>query len=52
MQVNFFEFLQVVHESLERDGPQCNIAWKEAITDIEYIIDRPNDLKMLEGKRT
>ena len=50
LQVDFFEYLQVVHDALERDGPQCNIKMKEAIASLEDIIDNPNQWKELDGK--
>ena len=49
-QVDFFEYLQVVHDALERDGPQCNIELKEAIKSVEDIIDNPIKWQQLNGK--
>ena len=39
-----------MHDALERDGPQCNIEMKEAITSLEDIIDNPNQWNELDGK--
>ena len=51
MQVDFFEYLQVVHDAFETDGPECNIEWKKAITEVESVIDGPpHDWKKLSGK--
>ena len=41
IQADFFEYLQVVHDAFEKDGPECNSEWKKAITDIESVIDGP-----------
>ena len=51
MQANFFEYLQVVHDAFEKDGPECNNEWKKAITAIESLIDGPpHNWKELDGK--
>ena len=47
--VDFFEYLQVVHGALERDGPKCNMEMKKAIKSVEDIIDDPNKWEQLDG---
>jgi len=46
--VDFFEYLQVVHNALARDGPDCNMEMKEAIKAVEDIIDDPNKWQELD----
>ena len=40
----------MVHNALERDGPECNVEMKEAIKAVEDIIDNPNKWQELDGK--
>ena len=47
--VDFFEYLQVVHDALGRDGPKCNMEMKKAIKSVEDIIDDPNKWQQLDG---
>ena len=46
---DFFEYLQVVHDALGRDGPKCNMEMKKAINSVEDIIDDPNKWEHLDG---
>ena len=50
--MDFFEYLQVVYNALERDGPECNTAMTDAIRVIEDMIDDPNKWQKLNGECT
>ena len=49
--VNFFEYLEVVHDAMGRQGNECNLAIEEALFDIEVMIEA-NDIEGLQGMCT
>merc|ERR1712080_276570 len=46
-QRNFFEYLEVVHDAMGRQGNECNLAIEEALFDIEVMIEA-NDIEGLQ----
>ena len=49
LQVNFFEYLQVVYEAMGRDGPKCNAAITEGIATLEMLVDDKKEWGGLQG---
>ena len=41
--MNFFEYLDVVYEAMQRDGRQCNLAITQGIAVLEALIDTDTD---------
>ena len=42
MQVNFFEYLEVVYEALDRVSPYCNVMITNAIQELELMFEENN----------